>query len=246
MGAMSESVIVLVIAVLCLMGFIKAVLGFGESLITMPLLTLLIGAQVASPLAALLVTVLTGVMLVQSWQKIDLRSSWRVMLAAVIGIPFGLWGLRELPAAWINLALGLALVLVGLYNLRRPALAWVPGLRWGYVFGFFSGVFGSALNIGGPPVVIYGTLRRLPPAEFRATLQGYFTPLNLFILLGHALAGLWTPEVLQLFGYALVPALAALWLGSRLHRAMPPGSFERVVYGVLLVLGTVMMGRALL
>lgn len=246
MEPMSISLILAVVAVIFLMGLIKAVLGFGESLITMPLLTLLIGVQMASPLAALLVTVLTTLMLLQSWQKIDLRASWRVMLAAVVGIPFGLWGLQALPVAWINLALGGVLVLVGLFNLIKPNLAWVPGPRWGYVFGFFSGVLGSAFNIGGPPVVIYGTLRRLPPAEFRATLQGYFTPLNIFILLGHALAGLWTPQVLGLFGYALLPALAALWLGSRLHRAIPAANFEQGVYGVLLVLGTVMLARAVL
>jgi len=246
MGGMSFLLIAAVLAVLFLTGLIKAVLGFGESLVTMPLLTLLVGVQVASPLLALVVTTLTTLMLLQSWQQVDVRSSWRVMLAAVVGIPFGLWGLRALPADWITLALGLVLVAVGAFNLLRRKPAWVPGPRWGYLFGFFSGVLGSAFYVGGPPVVIYGTLRRLPPQEFRATLQGYFTPLNAFILLGHALSGLWTVQVLQLYGLALPLALLALWLGTRLQRAIPAGSFERAVYLVLLVLGVVMLGQAVI
>ena len=41
-------------------------------------------------------------------------------------------------------------------------------------FGFFAGILGGAYNTNGPPVVIYGSLRKWSPATFRATLQGYF------------------------------------------------------------------------
>jgi uncharacterized membrane protein YfcA len=232
-----------VLLVLFVAGLIKATLGFGEALIAMPLLTLLTGVQMASPLTALVMSTLTLVMLLRSWQQVDLRSAWRVMVAAVIGIPFGVWGLWALPSDWVTLGLGIVLVLVGLFYLTRPTLGWVPGPRWGYLFGFISGLLGGALNVGGPPVIIFGTLRRMPPAEFRATLQGCFTPLNFFILLGHALAGLWTQPVLELYAWSLPVILVAFWLGTQVQRAIPARSFERVVYLGLVVLGCVMVIR---
>lgn len=224
---------------------VKSTLGFGEALIAMPFLTLLVGVQMAAPLTALVMSTLTLMMLLRSWQQVDLRAAWRVMLAAVVGVPLGVWGLRSLPSDWLTLGLGIVLVLVGLFHLTRPALRWVPGPRWGYLFGFISGVLGGAINGGGPPVIIYSTLRRMPPAEFRATLQGCFTPLNVFILLGHALAGLWTPPVLELYAWSLPVILAGLWLGSRFQQAIPARSFDRVVYLSLVVLGGVMVGQVM-
>ena len=80
----------------------------------------------------------------------------------------------------------------GAYNLLRPGLPALRSEAWAYPFGFAAGVLGSAYNTGGPPVIIYGTMRRWPPAHFRATLQGFFLFTNIFVLVGHGLAGLWT------------------------------------------------------
>jgi uncharacterized membrane protein YfcA len=233
--------IVLVLAILFLAGMVKATLGFGESLVAMPLLALVVGVQMAAPIAALMMTTLTGFLLLQSWQHVDFHATWRVMLSAVIGIPFGVWGLRTLPPQAITLALGGILVLVGLFNLARPTIRWIPGPRWGFLFGFLGGLMGGAVTAGGPPIVIFSTLRRLPPEEFRATLQGCFTPLNIFILLGHALAGLWTQPVLELYAMSLPVIFFALWIGGKVHHAIPAHTFSRMVYAVLVLLGVVMI-----
>ena len=233
--------IALALTVLFLAGMAKATLGFGKSLIAMPLLTLILGVQMAAPVTALMMTTLTGFLLLQTWQRVDFHATWRVMIAAVIGIPFGVWGLRSLPAQTITLTLGVVLVLVGLFYLARPRVRWIPGPRWGYLFGLVAGLMGGAVTAGGPPIVIFGTLRRLPPEEFRATLQGCFTPLNIFILLGHALAGLWTQPVLELYALSLPVIFLALWIGGKVHHAIPAQVFSRVVYLVLVALGAVMI-----
>ena len=44
--------------------------------------------------------------------------------------------------------------------------------------------------MNGPPLVIYGALRRWSPQYFRATLQGYFLPATLAGLIGYAATGL--------------------------------------------------------
>ena len=46
-------------------------------------------------------------------------------------------------------------------------------------FGFTAGVLGGAYGINGPPLAIYGTLRRWSPEHFRAMLQAYFLPASL-------------------------------------------------------------------
>jgi hypothetical protein len=135
---------------------------------------------------------------------------------------------------------------VGWFYLARPTLRWVPGPRWGYAFGLAAGLLGGAITSGGPPIVIYGALRRMPPDEFRATLQGCFTPLNAAILLGHALGGFWTQPVLELYLLSLPAALLGLWVGSRFKRRIPARAFEKVVYAGLVALGVFMTAQALL
>jgi uncharacterized membrane protein YfcA len=184
-------------------------------------------------------------MLVRSWQRVDLRAAWRVMLSAVVGIPLGVWGLRTLPAEVLFIAMGVSLVVYAAFSLWKPVLTWQPGPRWGYVFGFTGGVMGGAVISGGPPILIYTTLRRLSPDEFRATLQGCFTPMNVFILLGHALAGLWTAPVLQLYALSLPVIFIAYALGTLLSKRIPAALFTRIVYVVLLLLGGVMLVQAI-
>ena len=60
------------------------------------------------------------------------------------------------------------------------------------------------------------------------------------ILIGHGLAGLWTPTVLQLYACALPIILLAIFLGGRLNKVMSGEQFNRIVYVLLVVMGTLM------
>ena len=90
---------------------------------------------------------------------------------------------------------------------------------------------------GGPPVVIYGTLRRWQPESFRATLQLYFLFTSILALIGHGLAGLWTRDVWLLFLYTLPGLLAGLYFGDKINLMIPKQLFNRIIYTLLIVTG---------
>ena len=236
----------LALAVLFIAAFIKSALGFGGSLFAMPLLTLLLGVQTASPLMGLVATSLTALILCTSWQRIDLSATWQFVLAAAVGTPIGVWGLSSLPATWVTIPLGATLILVGLYNLTQPRLGTLESPRWAYVFGFVAGILSSAYNISGPPTVLYGSLKRWPRGEFRATLQGFFLPVTVMKLIGHGVAGMWTREVFQLYALSIPVVLAAFWVGSWASRRIPAGGFRRFIYAALIVLGLTLLVRSML
>jgi uncharacterized membrane protein YfcA len=129
----------------------------------------------------------------------------------------------------------------GLYNLIHPKLPVLTSRIWAYGFGFVAGILGGAYNTNGPPVIIYGTLRRWSPERFRATLQGYFFPNGLVIMLRHILGRLWTRQVFQLFGPALPLVLAAIFLGAPLNRRIPARRSDRLIYVILIVLGLILL-----
>jgi uncharacterized protein len=231
----------LVLSILFISALIRSTFGFGDALMAMPFLVLFIGVRSATPLVALFSTTIALIIAGANWRNIDIKAAWRLILASLLGIPLGLWVLAHAPEEIVKAVLGGCLIMFGLYSLTRPALPSLDQSAWAYGFGFVAGVLGGAYNTNGPPVVLYGTLRRWPPERFRATLQGYFIPTGGFIALSHGLAGLWTGEVLQLYLLAFPFVLAAIFLGGKLNGLMPTRRFERLLYLALVGLGVLLI-----
>ena len=99
--------------------------------------------------------------------------------------------------------------------------------------------------MNGPPLVVYGALRRWSPEQFRATLQGYFLPASLIGMVGYWLAGLWVPAVTWHYLLSLPLAIAAIFLGRTINRRLDGRRFVRYVYCVLVVVGAVLLIQSL-
>src|SRR5436305_8831293 len=94
---MADGATILVLAVIFLATLIRSAFGFGEALVAVPLLALLIPVEVAAPLAALVSITVAGVVVVQDWRMIHLGSARRLVLSTLFGIPFGLLLLTTVP-----------------------------------------------------------------------------------------------------------------------------------------------------
>lgn len=222
---------------------IKAILGFGEALIAMPLLTLMIGLQAAAPLVGLMGAIITAIIALRQWREVDFRSTWRLVLGSALGIPAGLILLKIVPTEWMMHGMGALLIFYAAYTLIAPHWEGLRHPAWVYIFGFFAGMLGSAYNTSGPPIVIYASARRWSPGQFRATLQGCFLPMSLMVMFSHALSGLWTPTVLLLFVLILPAMLVAFWAGTYASRYIPTDQFARLVRVGLGVLGIMLLIR---
>lgn len=220
---------------------VRSTFGFGDALIAMPLLTLVAGVSMATPLVGLVALTSAATIVAGSWRQIDITAAWRLIVASILGIPVGLYLLHAAPESVVKRILGLLLIGFGLYHLARPKLPELHSSTLAYPFGFVAGVLGGAYNTNGPPVVIYGTLRRWQPTRFRATLQGYFLPTSIFIVVGHALGGLWSAEVLQAYGWSVPFVFGAIFTGGKLNRRLPVAKFIRVLYLLLILFGLLLM-----
>jgi uncharacterized membrane protein YfcA len=237
----SWSLTSLILLILFISTLTRSTFGFGDALVSMPLLALVVSVQTAAPLVALIGFTIAGIICWGSWHSVDLSVTWRLVLASFAGMPIGLLILKMAPEGWVIGLLGIFLIGFGLYNLTRPALPALTHSGWAYGLGFLAGILGSAYSANGPPVIIYGTLNRWSPDRFRATLQGFFLPAGVVILIGHSLAGLWTPQVLLLYGLALPIVLVAIFLGSQLNRRIPARRFDRYIYLALIGLGVLLL-----
>jgi uncharacterized membrane protein YfcA len=230
-----------VLVVVFAAALVRATFGFGDALVGMPLLVLWIPLRTATPLMAMVAPVLSFALLTREWRHFELRGAVGLIASTVVGIPFGLLFLKMSDEFLINLILAAVLIVFAAYNLLRPGLLRLRTERAAPAFGFVAGILGAAYNTNGPPVVIYGALRGWPPEAFRATLQGYFLPTGLAILIGQGIAGLWTKPVVTTFLASLPVALLAVVLGGAIGRRIPAARFRSAVYVLMLALGLVLM-----
>jgi uncharacterized membrane protein YfcA len=75
--------------VIFLAALVRSTFGFGDAVVALPLLALLLGLTTATPLVALVSFTLALGILLQSWQAVDFRAIGPLVLAAVVTTPLG-------------------------------------------------------------------------------------------------------------------------------------------------------------
>jgi uncharacterized protein len=233
-----------VLAVLFFATLIRSALGFGEALVAVPLLALTLPVQVAAPLAVLVSITVAVVVVIQDWRNVHVRSAGWLVLSTLFGIPLGLLLLKTVPESIVKSILGVFIIGFAIYSLagRKPEL---HSDRLAPLFGFLAGILGGAYGMNGPPLVVYGVLRRWQPAQFRATLQGYFLIASIVGMAGYALTGLWTRTVSSYFLLSLPLALIAIFLGHAIHRRLSGDRFLTCVNAGLALIGVLLLKQAL-
>lgn len=233
-----------VAGVLFLATFVRSTFGFGEALVAVPLLALVIPVKVAAPVAALVSITVAAVVVVQDWRHVQIRSAAWLIASTMLGIPLGLMLLTRVPEPAVKALLGLVIIGFSAQALRgQPWRLATDSLAW--IFGFAAGILGGAYGMNGPPLAVYGSMRGWTRDQFRATLQGYFLPASAVGMFGYWAVGLWTPVVTRFYVTSFPAMVAAIVAGRMASRAMNARSFVTAVYALLLVVGCVLLLQAM-
>lgn len=245
---MDTELILLVVGIVFLGSLMRAVFGFGDSIVSMPLLALLpINLSTSIALVGLggftvaVLTVLSG------WKNVDRPVLKQLSIGTLVGIPVGLLLVKFAPNTVITYILGIFLIAYGMYSLvknkigqSKPRL-WLNKPVWSLPFGFAAGMFGSAYNMNGVPIVVYGTMREWKPEVFRETLQAHFLISSSLIIIGQFMGGFWSKELLVLYGFSLPAIGIAILLGKFIYGRIPTYKFERYVFILVILLGIMLL-----
>lgn len=212
-----------------------------------PLLAFWVPLPVAAPLAVLVSITVAGIVVVQDWKHIHIRSASWLVLSTLPGIPLGLLLLVNSHQRGVKAALALLLIAFCLYSLLARS---APQLKqesrgWLLICGFLAGILGGAFGMNGPPLVIYGAMRRWTAQHFRATLQGYFLPASLIGMGGYWLAGLWTLTVTRYYLYSLPVTFLGVYLGRVLNNRLQGEGFFKYLYIGLAGIATLLLVQAI-
>ena len=82
--------LIFILVISFLASLVRSTLGFGESLVAVPLFLLFLPLEVAVPLSVLLSIFIALIIVIQDHKKIHFQSAKWLVIYAILGIPFGL------------------------------------------------------------------------------------------------------------------------------------------------------------
>ncbi len=235
---MDWPVAVAVVVLAAVAAFIQALSGFGFSLFIVPFLAVLIGPKDTVLLANLLSTVSGVVQTVHLRHHAERRMALILMAGSFVGMPIGLAVLLLVDAHVLQLIIAGMVILFTLLLMRGLALH-SAGLLGDLGAGLASGILNTSTSMSGPPVVLYLQGRRMPPLHFRATISMFFTVTSFVavtLLVGTGNAKLY---VFGAFALALPAVLVGQRAGNLMFKRVDIVFFRRMVYGILLLSGSV-------
>src|SRR5262245_296 len=138
----AEPAAILTAGVLFLATFIRSAFGFGEALIAVPLLALVMPIEVAAPVAVLASITVASIVLVQDWRKVNIRSAAWLVLPTMLGLPLGLMLLRAVAEPIVKGTLACVIIAFSAHSLLSNGQHELKNDRFAWLFGFSAGVLG--------------------------------------------------------------------------------------------------------
>lgn len=234
----------LTLAILFVATFIRSAFGFGEALIAVPLLALIMPVEIAAPIAVLASITVSCIAMIQDWRHVQFRSAGLLFIATCFGIPIGLWMLTNVSEIAVKSVLAAVILLFSLFSLYKRHTFTLQSDKSGPVFGFLAGILGGAYGMNGPPLVAFGTMRGWTPTQFRATLQGYFLPASILVMAGYWRTGLWVAEVNHYYVTALPIIVIAILAGRKVNQRLESRQFVTYVHWGLILVALTLLTQA--
>jgi uncharacterized membrane protein YfcA len=221
--------LLLAMLVILLASLIQGLVGFGFSLVSVPLLVLLMPATELVPMMVLLSLALGLLLLADLKRHVKLKRIWPLLVGGAVGNPLGILVLLLVEAVVIKLLIGalivvfaVALLLDYRRRVEREKLAMAP-------VGLTSGVLNGSVSMSGPPVALFFANQGYGKKRFRASLIAYSVFLNVIALPFFLLAGLLTSDVLMNSGLMLPALVVGALAGSAAARKVREKRFRKFV-----------------
>jgi uncharacterized protein len=223
--------------------FVLGLAGFGNGLVALAFLPLVMSPVTAIVLLTVYTVLATIVIFVPLRRDFDPTGMPSLLLGSVLGTPLGVWVLATLPASTLTRLIGLVLLAVvmlewlGVYPERLTGAGWALGA------GVASGALGAAVGTPGPPVILYMASQGWSPRTIKANLQAFFLVNQTVITIGYWWAGLLTAEVWRYAALFLLPAAVGLLAGIALFARVDQVRFRRIVFLILFASGVMLLIR---
>lgn len=217
--------------------------GFGFSLLSVPIMTLVVSPRDAVIISTLLGTVSTTTQAILDRAHRDWSLARRLAVAAYLGMPLGFLVFVVVSESVLRMVLGVV-VISATFLLARGFTLREDTRVVDWLMGFVSGTLSTSTSTNGPPLVFLMQARGMKPEVFRSTLNTVFALSNIGALTLFIAAG--KVDSRSLVGVLVaLPALGlSLTVGYRLRPLIHGDRFRKIVLGMLVLSGISVLASA--
>jgi uncharacterized protein len=234
-----------VIGVGLVAGTIGGIVGFGSSIMLMPVLVVAYGPRQAVPIMAIGSVMANLSRILAWWRDVDWRACAAYSVTAIPAAAVGARTLLVLPSNLVEIALG------AFFILMIPARRWlaVHDLRlrlWhlaviGLAIGFVTGIVVTTGPISAPVFLAYGLVKgAFIATEAAGSLAIYASKSVTFRTLGAL-----PPDAIYKGLIAGASLMLGAFIAKRFVLKIPPQRFRLMMEGLMLVSGLAMLAAAI-
>ena len=234
------------VAVVTVGGVVLGAVSFGLGMVASPVLLILLGAKPTVVIINTFIVVQLALVLSRTWRHVNFSVSRGLILGGIAAAPIGVFVLNVAEPRVLRVVIGVVIVALGLLNLRELKLpvATFPGS--GVLYGFVTCLAVTAISIGGPLGGVYAVAQRWPTQTVRGALAAMFSISSLMAVVLYAATGLYTRDTLINMGILLPGLLVGFAIANPLVSRLNERVFRYVVIALVVLGGTVLLGRELL
>lgn len=231
--------IIIGLIIIFLAGLTQGLTGFGFALVSVPVMMVFFPPKLVIPIIIVHAILVSMIVLFEARKWLDLKRIWPLMLAGIVGMPFGTYLLLVLDVNIIKMIVGVIVVLFALALLKgwkkevkNEKLAFAP-------IGFISGLLQGSTSMSGPPVILFFSNQGASKQVFRANLIAYFLVLGLATIPVYFVSGLMTSEVIRYIVMLLPAMIVGTAVGIKLSHKVEEEVFRKIVLIIVTIIGLV-------
>ena len=235
--------IILFFALIILLGyFIKALVGFGGAMFSVPILVLFFDVTLVVPIASL-VNMLSGIILLPSVKKkFDKKELLLVFIGAFFGTIVGVYLLKSVANDTLKIIFGVLVILFALRMIFEKYLSFKKLKSYfATVFGAIGGLTGGMFSTHGPPIALYLGHQIKDKHILRGTLILVFLIISIWRNGLYLFTGMFNTEIYTISAFMIPIIIIASFFGSKVHLKISQEVYRKIVVGILLVSGILLV-----
>lgn len=228
---------------------VHGIAGFGLAQVAMGFMPLFRSTASAAVIFSMVAVVSNFRVWYSVKEEFDVIDWIKPVIGLVAGMPVGLYIFNQMNEGQVKITIGITLLLAVVLIILREQTSLMDNFfenvdyepKWllPILVGFTSGIFGGAVAIPGPPMIIYGAFMASTGLwsgkKMKATFTAFFGTLMLYRVVTSLIQGNVTLSLSIEALIALPAMLLGVWIGILIFNKIPKKKFQWVIIAMLVV-----------
>ena len=228
---------IIVFSVIFIAGCVQGMTSFGFSLLSLPILSMIIDIKVIVPMLVIFSLIMNSIILYKIRKHMKLKDIYLLIIVAALATPLGAKLLINVDKEVLQVFVGILVTLSAILmhygykiNIKNEKLVHIP-------LGFMSGLLNGSVSLSGPPVILFLTNQGVDKQVFRATLTAFFWILNVITIVTFYFNNLITGEVVQMTSITVPALVAGVLLGVYFGNKVKDQIFKKITTIMIISMG---------